>query len=162
MSWKNINGFGVGGNSNGDDFGDAFEAFDNAPSEPTEPIPPGKYEVDVLRSELKRAKTGTPLYRLSLSVHDGEHAGRKLWRDYFLTENAVAISRRELARLGIESSAQMRQPLPVGLIALAVVGIEQDDRTGERRNTVVSVTKLRIDPPAADPFAPKGGPANVS
>lgn len=159
MNWKNFSG--IGGNGNRDDFGDAFDAFDNAPIEPTQPIPPGKYEVEVLRSEIKRAKTGTPLYRLSLAVRDGEHAGRKLWKDFFLTENSAGRSRRELAQLGITTSAQMREPLPVGFIALAVVGVENDDRTGELRNIVVNLTKLRIDPPAADPFAPKGGPADV-
>ena len=159
MNWKNFSG--IGGNGNRDDFGDAFDAFDNAPIESTEPIPVGRYEVDVLRGELKRAKSGTPLYRLSLAVRDGEHVGRKLWRDYFFTPAAASISKRELARMEITTREQMQTPLPLGLIALAVVGIEQDELTGEQRNVVKNLTKLRIDPPAADPFAPKGGPADV-
>jgi hypothetical protein len=153
MTWKQFNGFGTGGNPQ-DDFQDALAAFDAAPPA-AEPLPPGKYEVHVLHGKLcRKGRKGTPAFEVKLQVRGGEFGGRFLWRDYYLTEAAVSRSARELVALNIKTKDDLRRGCPLGLVALAVVGLEVDEETSEQRNTVHKLTALRIEAPAADVFAP--------
>jgi hypothetical protein len=89
-----------------------------------------------------------------MRVRDGEFAGRFLWRDFYLTEAAVARSARELAALNIKTKDDLKRGCPVGLVGLAVVGLEVDEESKEQRNTVVRLTALRVEAPTADTFAP--------
>lgn len=152
MTWKQFTPFQTGGNP--DDFQDALAAFDAAPPA-AEPLPPGKYEVDVQHGTLSRkGRKGTPSFECKLRVRDGGFAGRVLWKDYWLSEAAVARAARELAALNIRSADDLKRGCPVGLVALAVVGLEVDEETGERRNVVHKLSALRVEAPAADVFAP--------
>jgi len=152
MTWKQFTPFQTGGNP--DDFQDALAAFDAAPPA-AEPLPPGKYEVDVQHGKLARkGRKQTPCFECKMRVRDGEFAGRFLWRDFYLTENAVARSARELAALNIKTKDDLKRGCPVGLVGLAVVGLEVDEETGERRNVVHKLSALRVEAPAADVFAP--------
>lgn len=151
--WKQFTPFQTGGNSP-DDFQDALAAFDAAPPA-AEPLPPGKFEVDVLHGKLSRkGRKQTPCFECKLRVRDGEFAGRFLWRDFYLTEAAVARSARELAALNIRTKDDLKRGCPPGLVALAVVGLEVDEETGERRNIVLKLSALRVESPVADVFAP--------
>lgn len=151
--WKQFTPFQTGGNSP-DDFQDALAAFDAAPPA-AEPLPPGKYETNVLHGRLARkGQKRTPCFECKLRVRDGGFAGRVLWKDYWLSEAAVSRSARELAGLNIRSADDLKRGCPPGLVALAVVGLEVDPETGERRNVVHKLTALRVEAPAADVFAP--------
>jgi hypothetical protein len=153
MTWKQFTPFQTGGNPP-DDFQDALAAFDAAPTA-AEPLPAGKYELDVLHGRLARkGRKQTPCFECKLRVRDGEFAGRFLWRDFYLTEAAVSRSARELAALNIKSAEDLKRGCPLGLVALAVVGLEGDEETGERRNVVHKLSALRVEAPAADVFAP--------
>ena len=151
--WKQFNGFGTGGNPP-DDFHDALAAFGGA-APAAEPLPPGRFEVDVLHGKLARkGRKQTPSFECKLRVRDGEFAGRVLWKDYWLSELAVSRSARELAALNIKTAEDLKRGCPLGLVALAVVGLEADDETKEQRNTVHKLTALRVEAPTADTFAP--------
>jgi hypothetical protein len=152
MTWKQFTPFQTGGNP--DDFQDALAAFDAAPPA-AEPLPPGKYEVNVQHGKLARkGRKGTPAFEVKLQIRGGQFAGRLLWKDYWLTEAAVSRSARELAGLNIRSADDLRRGCPPGLVALAIVGLEVDEESKEQRNTVHKLSALRVETPAADVFAP--------
>ena len=45
------------------------------PADDLKPIPSGEYRCRVINGELFNSKGGTPGYKLTLDVSDGEHAG---------------------------------------------------------------------------------------
>ena len=69
------------------------------------PLPPGEYLARIVTGELFTAKTkGTPGYKLTFRVVDGEHAGRQFWHDVWLTPAALPMAKRDLAKLGVGRS----------------------------------------------------------
>src|SRR4051794_29565241 len=91
------------------------------------PLPEGEYRCLIVNGELASAKTGTPGYKLTLEVLDGEHAGRRLWHDMWLTEKSVAMAKRDLSKLGVDRLEQLEQPLPEGIIIKARVALRRND-----------------------------------
>jgi len=67
------------------------------------PVPEGVYVARVVGAWLFKSPNGTPGYRVSLEIIDGEHAGRKLWHELWLTDAALAATKHDLKRLGIAS-----------------------------------------------------------
>lgn len=117
------------------------------------PIPAGEYRCRVVAGELFTSKSGTPGYKITFKVSEGEHARRRLWQDVWLTEAAMAMAKRDLMKLGIESVEQLDRELPEGLIASVKVSIRKDD-DGTERNRIVTFEIVAIEKPEADPFAP--------
>ncbi len=97
---------------------------------------------------------GTPGYKIEFSIVEGEHTGRKVWHDCWLTAAALPQSKRDLAKLGIKSPAQMEQPLPRWIRCKVTVVVVKDD-DGVERNKVRKFEVIGFDKPEADPFAPK-------
>jgi hypothetical protein len=116
------------------------------------PLPAGTYRCRVSKGELTTAKTtGLPGYVVEFSVVEGDHRGRKAWMTSWLSPAAMAMTKRDLARLGITSLDQLERPLPPGIIAdVRVVERVEDD--GTTRNAVRSfvVVEIQADP-TADP-----------
>jgi Protein of unknown function (DUF669) len=123
------------------------------PADDLKPIPAGDYRLRVLSGELFNAKTGTPGYKLTLEVLDGEHAGRRVWHDIWLSEAALAMAKRDLAKLGIDRPEQLERPLPDGIIIKARVALRRND-DGTEHNRIVRFDVVAVDPPAPEPFAP--------
>jgi len=74
------------------------------------PLPTGTYTAHVLSGKLFTAKTGTPGYKLTFKVIDAsesEHIGRLIWHDVWLTEQAMPMAKRDLAKLGIHDVSQL-------------------------------------------------------
>ena len=117
------------------------------------PIPTGEYRCRIVNGELFNAKSGTPGYKLTLEVLDGEHAGRRVWHDVWLTEAALPMAKRDLGKLGIEHLEQLERPLPEGIIVKAKVALRRDD-DGTECNRVVRFDVVGIEPPDPEPFAP--------
>lgn len=63
-------------------------------------IPENEYAVKIITAELGEAKTGTPYARLHLEVAEGEHMGRRVSKDLYLSENAWERSVKCLRELG--------------------------------------------------------------
>jgi hypothetical protein len=126
------------------------------PADDLKPIPSGDYRCRVLSGELFKARSGTPGYKIVLEVLDGEHAGRRVWHDVWLTEAALAMTMRDLGKLGIETFEQLERPLPGGFIVAAKIALRRND-DGTEFNRVTRFELAAIEPPAPDPFAPAGG-----
>jgi hypothetical protein len=131
---------------------DAWDTTDAAPGYGV--LPAGTYTCRVEAGELfKSSGKGTPGYKLRLRVLHGDHAGRIVWHDVWLTVNAMPIAKRDLAKLGVTTLAQLEQPLPPRMRAEVQLVVRRDDN-GIERNRVRSFEIIGIDPPDTDPFAP--------
>lgn len=123
-------------------------------AEDFKPLPAGDYVATVESGELFNAKTkGTGGYKLAFRVVEGEHAGRRFWHDIWLTEAALAMAKRDLGKLGVDSLDQLERPLPQGIVCSVKLVLRRDD-DGAEYNRVKRFEVLRIEKPEADPFAP--------
>ncbi len=123
------------------------------------PLPAGTYSTRILSGELSKAATGTPGYKLCFRVLEGEHAGRLLWHDIWLTAPALPMAKRDLAKLGVVTLDQLEAPLPPGIRCAVKVTLRQDD-AGTQYNRVRSfeVTGIDAEPTADADFAPTNAP----
>ena len=144
--------------SNGgfDDFNNSWNSTEAAGE--FEPLPAGKYTCRVESGELDTSAKGTPTYKLVFLVLKGpddgtDYCGRKLWHDLWLTPAALPMSKRDLAKLGIDSPDRMEQPLPAGIRCLVRLALRRGD-DGLAHNRVRSFEVVGIDPPEPDAFAP--------
>lgn len=117
------------------------------------PIPSGDYRCRILSGELFNARSGTPGYKLTLEVLDGEHTGRRVWHDVWLSEAALSMAKRDLGKLGIEQPEQLERPLPDGIIVKARVALRRND-DGTEFNRVSHFDVVAVEPPTPEPFAP--------
>jgi hypothetical protein len=136
-------------NDGGDhDFEFLFDATEAA-AEQT-PLPKGRYIADIVQSGEHIASTGSRSYKLTFEVQEpAEHAGRRIWHDIWLTLKALPYAKRELAKLGIESGAQLRESLPAIVRCSIAVVIERDDDDDVGRNRVRDFRVLKV---LQDPF----------
>jgi hypothetical protein len=120
-----------------------------------EPLPTGEYIAVIEHGEGTEGKTkGTPGYKLTFRVVEGEHAGRRFWHDVWLTVPALPLAKRDLGKLGVTNFGQLEQrPLPEGIVCSVKLALRKGD-DGAEYNRVKRFDVLRIDAPAADPFAP--------
>lgn len=125
------------------------------------PLPPGEYVAHIIAGELAASRTkGTPGYRLTFAVVEGEYAGRRFWHDCWLTPAALPQTKRDLAKLGVTALEQLERPLPRFIRCKCKLALRVDDEKNER-NRVKQFDVIGIDPPEADPFAPAGDVAPV-
>jgi len=127
------------------------------------PLPAGTYIARVVSGELFTSRTNaTPGYKLCFRVLDGEHAGRQVWHDLWLTPAALPMTKRDLAKLGVTSVEQLEAPIPPGIRCRVKLALRRDD-DGTEYNRVRSFDVLGIDGDAtADPdFAPSVAEADV-
>ena len=117
------------------------------------PLPAGVYIARIIGGELTTARSGTPGYKLTFRVLEGEHTGRQFWHDVWLTEAALPMAKRDLGKLGVKSIEQLEQPLPPGIRCRAKLALRRDD-DGTEYNRLRSFEVLGIDPPEVDAFAP--------
>ncbi len=124
------------------------------PAADLKPIPPGEYRCRVMEGALFNSKGGTPGYKLTLEVREGEHAGRRLWHDVWLSEAAISLAKRDLGKIGVSSLEQLERPLPEGIIVTAKVALRRSD-SGEEFNRITRFEVVAVESPAPEPYAPK-------
>jgi hypothetical protein len=119
------------------------------------PLPAGTYAARLIAGELFTAKSGTPGYKLTFKVIEGEHAGRQFWHDVWLTAAALPMAKRDLGKLGVKSVEQLEKPLPPGIRCSCKLALRRDD-DGTEYNRVRSFDVIGIDadPTADDDFPP--------
>ena len=118
------------------------------------PLPKSVYICQATKGELEASRTNrTPGYKIEFTVIEGDYKGRKLWADLWLTAAALPASKRDLAKLGITSPAQMEQALPRWWRCIVTAVVRRGD-DGIERNEVRGFDVVGIDKPEADPFAP--------
>jgi hypothetical protein len=119
------------------------------------PLPAGTYTARVMAGELFTAKSGTPGYKLTFRVIEGEHAGRQFWHDVWLTPQALPMAKRDLGKLGVTDVEQLESPLPSGIRCACKLALRRDDG-GTEYNRVRTFDVIGVDAePAVDAdFAP--------
>jgi hypothetical protein len=115
------------------------------------PLPKGDYVAVATHGELFAAKTGTPGYKITFEVCEGDFKGRKSWHDVYLTPAALPLAKRDLTKLGISELQQLEKPLPARFRCQAKLTLRKDD-DGSERNRVIRFDCIGIE--KADPFAP--------
>lgn len=122
------------------------------------PLPAGAYECHVHSVELFNARTGTPGVKIRFDVREGEHAGRALFHDCWLTPAALPQTKCDCLKLGLDSLDKLESAaVPPGRIRCKVrIALRRDD-DGTERNRVTRFDVLRVDEPERDPFAPADG-----
>ena len=146
-------------NGDAENFKSAWDS--TKPADERQPLPPGTYHCRVESGELFNARSGTAGYKITFQVADGDHAGRRLWSDHWLTPKALPQTKRDLAKLGVTSLDQLERKLPEGRIRARVRVVVQTADDGAAFNKVTSFDVTGIDdPPTPDPFAPADGDSN--
>ena len=83
--------------------GETFDATTVEPNKPLEPLPPGRYVVQIVNSEMRPTKDGMGQYLwLELDVLEGAYAGRKLFDRLNLVNSnptTVEIAQRTLSAI---------------------------------------------------------------
>jgi hypothetical protein len=117
------------------------------------PLSAGDYTCHLVAADPFNARTGTPGVKLAFKVIEGEHAGRRVWHDCWLTEAALPQTKRDLGQIGVNRLEQLESPLPPGIRCAVHVALRRDD-DGNAFNRVKTFTVVGIDSPPVDPFAP--------
>lgn len=135
---------------------DFMQAWDEAPSTAADQklIPTGTYRCRVADGKLAESRQkATPSYKVTFEVIEGDHVGRKLFLDLWLSATALRISKPMLITLGFpERGANLRVPCPaLDAIAEVVVAMRADNQ-GRQWNEVRSFKIVEAAP--ADDFAP--------
>lgn len=85
------------------DLGTRFDASTVEPNKGFDPLPPDRYVVQIVRSEMRVTKDGMGQYLwLEMDVLEGEYAGRKLFDQLNLVNNnlqTVVIAQRTLSAI---------------------------------------------------------------
>jgi hypothetical protein len=115
------------------------------------PLPKGDYPFRILAGALFISKRGTPGYKLTLEVVEGEFQGRRAWVDFWLTPAALPMTKRDLAKIGVTDLEQLERPLPPGILIRGKLIVRQDDQ-GIESNQLRHFDYIGIEP--GDPFAP--------
>jgi hypothetical protein len=126
------------------------------PAEDLKPLPAGRYRCRITKGEPFRSRNDNLGYKLTLTVLEGEHAGRLIWHDSWVTTDGVKYALRDLGKLGFQSLEQLERPLPAGIIVEANVVLRRGD-DGSERNQLKNTNPfdvVGIDPEKPDPFAP--------
>jgi hypothetical protein len=114
-------------------------------------LPKGEYTFRILAAELFTSKRGTPGYKLTLEVTEGDFEGRRAWCDFWLTPAALPMAKRDLAKLGITELEQLDRPLPPGILIKGKLALRTDD-DGNESNRLVRFECVGIE--KGDAFAP--------
>ncbi len=117
------------------------------------PLPKGEYVAHIISGELAASGKGTPGYKLTFKVIEGEHAGRMFWHDIWLTQAAMGMAKRDLGKLGVTSPDQLEKPLPKGIRCKVKLVIHTAD-SGAGFNRLKTFDVIGIDTPEVDEFAP--------
>lgn len=130
-------------------FDDAYEAAEVEDRE-FDTVPDGKYQVNVERVELTRAKTsGNPMLKWTLRILAPSHKGRLLWRNNVMASNENAKwLKQDLYTCGLE--LPKLSDLPGYLEQLIDIKLEVTKRTrGENENIYINRRIVLADDPEA-------------
>jgi hypothetical protein len=116
------------------------------------PLPKGEYTFRILVGELFTSKRGTPGYKLTLQVTEGDFEGRRAWCDFWLTPAALPMSKRDLAKIGVTDPEQLERPLPPGILIKGKLTLRTDD-DGTESNRLVRFECVGVE--KGDAFEPK-------
>lgn len=118
------------------------------------PLPAGEYAAHIINGQFETSRKGTPGYKLTFRVIEGEYAGRLFWLDCWLTPAAMPQTKRDLLKLGVLKLEQLDNPLPKFIRCNCKLALRRDD-DGNEHNRVRSFEVIGFDKSEDDPFAPE-------
>jgi hypothetical protein len=132
--------------------GATFDATTIDPAKPYEVLPPGKYVVQIVSSEMRPTKDGAGQYLwIEIDVIEGEHAGRKLFDRLNLVNanpQTVEIAQRTLSAIcHATGRMQVRDSEELHLVPLIADVTVQPPKNGYGESN--KVRYLPLDRPAA-------------
>ena len=115
-------------------------------------LPSGTYEAHIQAIELFNARTGTPGVKVTFRLAEGEHAGRNLYSDLWLTPAALPQTKRDLGKLGVQTLEQLESAkLTPGRIRCRVrVALRRGD-DGSEYNSVRGFDFVKEEDPRGGP-----------
>ncbi|EMI52189.1 hypothetical protein [Rhodopirellula sallentina] len=121
-------------------------------------LPKGDYVADITKGEAIESRTkGTPGYRLTFEVVEGDQTGSRFWHECWFTEAALSRTKRDLSKLGVTDLRQLEQPLPAVFRCDVKLAIRRDD-DGNESNRVRRFDVREVIKPEPDAFAPTPTP----
>jgi len=145
-----------GGESGREGLFDDWNAADAA--EDFQPLPSGKYIASIESGVLSESsRKGTPSYKLTFRITEGEYKDRLVWHDIWLTEKARPIAKRDLGKLGVTGLEQLEKPMPQGIKCEVTLALRKGDG-GVEYNQVRRFDVIDMDEPEPNPFTPVGEP----
>jgi hypothetical protein len=110
------------------------------------PLPVGEYTFRVVSGELFNSKRrGTPGYKLTLAVTEGEYQDRRAWVDFWLTPAALPMTKRDLGKVGVTDLEQLERPLPPGILIRGKLALRHDD-DGNESNRLMRFECIGTEP----------------
>ncbi|MFO0851818.1 MAG: hypothetical protein U0871_25120 [Gemmataceae bacterium] len=140
------------GGGGDDDILDRFDATEAAGD--YDPLPRGTYTAVAVSGGRTTAATGTPGYTVEFRITDGPHAGRRVWKTWYLTQAALPYTKKGLAKLGLDTKAKLTGPFPADRLVCKLILTVRARDDGSTVNEVKDVSVIRVQEPTADPFAP--------
>lgn len=139
-------------------FGATFDATTVEPSKPIEILPPGKYVVQIVASEMRATKDGQGQYLwLELDVLEGEFQGRKLFDRLNLVNNnptTVEIAQRTLSAIcHATGRMQVQDSEELHLVPMVADVRVQPSKT-EGYGPANTLRYLPLDQPGQPPVTP--------
>jgi len=130
------------------------KAFENAEAAPDlKPIPGGTYVAEIYSGVPFQAGTGSPGYKITFRILEGDYQNRHVWLDLWFTDKALKLAKRDLRKLGVTNLNQLEErPLPRGIICKARVALKTDGK-GNEGNEVRWFEVIRVEQPEIEPFA---------
>jgi hypothetical protein len=114
-----------------------------------DPIPDGKYQVNVHKVEIVHAQTsGAPMLKWTLRVLGPQCQGRLLWRNSVISRNSLRYLKTDLHRCGLDLAKL--SDLPAHLSKLLDVKLEVAVRTKEESQTIFFNRRLESVDPGPD------------
>jgi hypothetical protein len=136
--------------------GATFDATAVEPTTPFEPLPAGRYVVQIVASEMRPTKDGSGQYLwLEMDVLEGDQQGRKLWDRLNLVNpnaQAVEIAQRTLSAIcHAVGKLQVQDSEELHLIPMLVDVKVQPPRNGYDASNKVRYLPLEQAPAPAAP-----------
>jgi hypothetical protein len=128
-----------------------------APAADLTPIPKGEYvcTLDDIRPD--ESKKGTPRLKITISVAQGEYAGRKVFHDAYLSDAALPYTLRLLGKIGLDDLDAIDRGIPPGIMVRAWITLKTRD-DGEQINEIKNWELAAVNAPSVDSAGPQLAP----
>ena len=115
----------------------------------SDPIPDGRYQVNVEKVEIVRAQTsGAPMLKWQLRILGPQLRGRLIWRNSVISNNSLRYLKTDLHRCGLD--LEKLSDLPNHLEKLLDVKLEVAARTKEDSQSIFFNRRIEVEEAGPD------------
>jgi len=113
-----------------------------------EPIPEGRYDLNVEKAELGQAETGNPMIKVTYKITDGTYKGRLVWDNFVLIPNSYWKLKTFLEASGsalADSENVTEQKIADAMVGMKVNGFlsPRTSTSGKPTNDVKSYISIK-------------------